>query len=199
MQKRHKILLQSISSSYSHKLKASIKNLTNRISKLENSPNPNSLLISHLKNILSNLEHKSFVSLTIRSRTSWYEKGERPSSYFFNCYKIHQSNMNIEQLYVPSSQDSSSLSLSNNNHQILSHAHSHFSTLWSNPPPLLLLLLYFNILLSFFLILFLNLTLQYHHLNSMMPSNLKKITLPQGQMVFLISFTNSSLLRFLRF
>jgi len=130
-----KSFYKSISSSYSHKLKASIKNLTNRISKLENSPNPNSLQISHLKNILSNLEHKSFISLAIKSRTLWYEQGERSSSYFFNRYKIHQSNMNIEHLYIPSSQDSSSLFLSDNNHQILSHAHSHLSTLWSNPPP----------------------------------------------------------------
>ena len=86
-----KSFYKSISSSYSHKLKASIKNLTNRISKLENSPNPNSLQISHLKNILSNLEHQSFISLAIKSRTLWYEQGERPSSYFFNRYKIHQT------------------------------------------------------------------------------------------------------------
>jgi len=123
--------LKSISLSHSKKRKSSIINLTNRISKLEHSKNPDPILLSRLKHSLSRLEHQSLISLMIRSRTSWYENGETSSSYFFNRYKSRQASTNINSLYIDST--SSSPTLSNNTSQILQHCTSHFSSLWSSP------------------------------------------------------------------
>ena len=128
--------MTSISTSHAKKTRSSIKNLTNRIHKLENSKHPDTILISHLKNILAKLEHKKLVSLSIRSKINWYEQGEKPTSYFFNRYKLKQSNTNIDELYINSPNSPNSQTLSNNTHQILDYAQSHFASLWSNPPPL---------------------------------------------------------------
>ena len=123
--------LKSISLSHSKKRKSSIINLTNRISKLEHSKNPDPILLSRLKHSLSRLEHQSLISLMIRSRTSWYESGETSSTYFFKRYKSRQTSMTIDSLYINST--SSSPTLSNNTSQILQHCTSHFSSLWSSP------------------------------------------------------------------
>ena len=131
-----KNFMSSISTSYAKKTNSSIKNLTNRIYKLENSKNPDTTLISHLKNILAKLEHKKLTSLAIRSKIKWYEQGEKPTSYFFNRFKQRQSNINIDELFINPPNTPNSQTLSNNTHQILDYAQSHFSSLWSNPPPL---------------------------------------------------------------
>jgi len=131
-----KNFMSSISTSCAKKTNSSIKNLTNRIYKLENSKNPDITLISHLKNILSKLEHNKLTSLAIRSKIKWYEQGEKPTSYFYNRFKYRQSNMNIDELFINPPNTSNSQVPSNNTHQILDYAQSHFSSLWSNPPPL---------------------------------------------------------------
>ena len=126
----------SISSFFSKKTKSSITNLSNRICKLQNSPNPNSSLISHLQTSLSKLEQKAFISLTLRSRIKWYEKGETSSSYFYKRFHTTQTSMNINSLYIPSPIPNSPSTLSNNTQDMLSHSKNHFSSLWSSPPPL---------------------------------------------------------------
>src|SRR6185312_279227 len=69
-----KNFMSSISTSYAKKTNSSIKNLTNRIHKLENSNNPDITLISHLKNILSKIEHNKLTLLAIRSKSNGMSK-----------------------------------------------------------------------------------------------------------------------------
>ena len=127
---------KSISHSFSKKNKSAIFNLSNRIKNLQNSSNPNSSLISTLKQKLAELEHKHFQYLILRSRINWYEQGESPSKYFFQCFKQVQSQMEISSLFIPSTPfPNSPLHLTNNINDILNHCKSHFSSLWSSPPP----------------------------------------------------------------
>ena len=69
-----KNFMSSISTSYAKKTNSSIKNLTNHIHKLENSNNPDITLISHLKNILSKIEHNKLTLLAIRSKSNGMSK-----------------------------------------------------------------------------------------------------------------------------
>src|SRR6185312_9635377 len=127
---------KSISKSFSKKTKSSIFNLSNRIKNLQNQPNPNSPLISILKQKLIELEHKQFSYLTLRSRIKYYEQGETPSKYFFQRFQQIQSQMNINSLYVPSSPSPGSpLHLSTDINDLLNHSKSYFSSLCSSPPP----------------------------------------------------------------
>jgi len=127
---------KSISHSFSKKNKSAIFNISNRIKNLQNSSNPNSSLISTLKQKLAELEHKHIQYLILRSRINWYEQGESPSKYFFQRFKQAQSQMEISSLFIPSTPSPNSpLHLSNNINDILNHCKSHFSSLWSSPPP----------------------------------------------------------------
>ena len=128
---------RSISTSFSKKSRSAIINLSNRIVKLQNSPNPDNTKIIHLKRTLSKLQHKQTISLAIRSHIRWFEQGEKSSAYFFSRYKQHQRNINIDELYIPDPSNPSSFSLSHDNTLISSHILSHFSNLWSSsfPPP----------------------------------------------------------------
>jgi hypothetical protein len=130
---RIKNYYKSISHSIAKKNKSAIQNISNRISKLQQSSSPNSHLISTLQNKLLDLQKQNISYLALRSRINWYEKGETPSKYFYQCFKQTQFSTDINTLYIPSS---STFQITHDSSDILNHCCSHFQKLWSSPPPL---------------------------------------------------------------
>jgi exonuclease III len=79
----------------------SIKNLTNRLNKLQRAANPNPATIASVTNRLRELEKAHSDAMAIRSRIKWKEEGERSTQYFMNQFHQHRRKTTINSLQIP--------------------------------------------------------------------------------------------------
>src|SRR6185312_13881563 len=113
-----------------------IKNLTNRIRKLQNLPSPPTSTITTLTNRLHSLESQLSHSIAIRSRSKWQEEGEQSNAYFYRRFHTLCQKSDIPQLYSqPSPSPNTNPSITTDPNQILNIASQHLTSLWNQSPP----------------------------------------------------------------
>ena len=83
------------------KRQESIKNLTNRLSKLQRAVCPNPSTIAAITNRLKELEKAQAEAMAIRSRVKWREEGEHSTQYFFRQFHHIRRKTTITSLQVP--------------------------------------------------------------------------------------------------
>src|SRR5437879_2855965 len=110
-----------------------IKNLTNRLYKLQQSPSPSTSKITAIQAQLKSLQDIQARSIAIRSRVRWIEQGEQSTRYFYQRFRTHRSNTNISELHIS---DDLSTPPSTDIADITQFTTDHFTNLWSSSPPL---------------------------------------------------------------
>ena len=72
--------------------------LENRVTKLQNEPNPDITTIEEIKEQLATIVKDRLDGVKIRSRATWLEHGERPTRYFFALEQTKQKKATINKL-----------------------------------------------------------------------------------------------------
>src|SRR6185436_13535796 len=75
-----------------------IRNLTNRLNKLQRAANPNLTKIMAVTNRLKELEEAHSEAMAIHSRIKWKEEGEQSSQYFMRQFHHHCNKTTITSL-----------------------------------------------------------------------------------------------------
>src|SRR6185295_10134171 len=79
----------------------SIRNLTNRLNKLQRSANPNTATIEAVTNRLKILEQANSEAMAIRARIKWREEGEQSTRHFMQQFHHIRHKTTINSLQVP--------------------------------------------------------------------------------------------------
>src|SRR6185312_14271636 len=79
----------------------SIRNLTNRLNKLQRANNPNLATITSVTNRLRELERAHSEAMAIRSRVKWREEGEQSTRYFMQQFHHYRRKTTINSLQIP--------------------------------------------------------------------------------------------------
>src|SRR6185369_2471825 len=78
-----------------------IRNLTNRLNKLQQTATPNPAKIAAITNRLRELENAHSEAMAIRSRIKWREEGEQSTRYFMRQFHHHRRKTTITSLQIP--------------------------------------------------------------------------------------------------
>ena len=77
-----------------------IRNLTNRLNKLQRAQPPNTTAIALVTNKLRELEKAHSEAMAIRSRTKWREEGEKSTRYFMKQFHHFRRKTTISSLQL---------------------------------------------------------------------------------------------------
>ena len=83
------------------KRQESIRNLTNRLNKLQKATNPNPTTIASVTNRLREIERAHSEAMAIRSRIKWREEGEKSTRYFMRQFHHYRRTTTITSLQTP--------------------------------------------------------------------------------------------------